>query len=108
LLGHDQGALLALAISLVLPDYLAGVIAICGCLPRISAWPLPDTDLMGMPYLLIYDEEDPELPRVQVLATADELRRKGGVPMLQPVTGARALGPGVARSTSNWLRRRNR
>jgi phospholipase/carboxylesterase len=106
LLGYDQGALLALAISLVLPDYLSGVVAVCGCLPSIAAWPLPETQLDGLPVLLIYDRGDPELPDELVLATADEVGKRGGVPTTREVPGARELKPDVSMTASEWLRRR--
>ena len=106
LLGHEQGALLGLAISLVLPDYLSGVVAICGCLPQIAAWPLPHIDLDGLPYLLIYDRGDIELPKDLVLATAKAIRERGGAPKLRAVTGARNLNPSVSKAVREWLRMR--
>jgi phospholipase/carboxylesterase len=105
LLGYDQGALLALAISLVIPDYLSGVVAICGCLPQIEVWPLPDRRLDGLPSLMIYDREDLALPAELVVATEAEFDKRGGVPTLRPVSGARKLNPMVVDVTSDWLRR---
>jgi phospholipase/carboxylesterase len=103
LLGYDQGAMLALAISLAVPDYLSGVIAICGCLPQIAGWPLPDRPMASLPVLLVYDPEDSELPADLVEATESELLKRSGVPTLRPVSGARELDPKVVAEVRNWL-----
>src|SRR5258708_5259256 len=103
LLGYDQGALMALAICLVVPDYLSGVVAICGCLPQIALWPLPDRVLESLPVLLVYDPEDSELPATLVETTEGELVRRGGVPTLSAVSGARELGSIVVTEVKRWL-----
>jgi phospholipase/carboxylesterase len=38
LLGRDQGAVVALMMAQIIPDWLSGIIAIGGCLPRIRGW----------------------------------------------------------------------
>jgi phospholipase/carboxylesterase len=106
LLGYDQGAVLALALSLVLPDYLAGVVAICGCLPEIAVWPLPDRPLNSLPVLLVYDHEDPELPAALVETTQTELVKRGGVPTASDISAARELGSGVSSEVTDWLQGR--
>lgn len=103
LLGYDQGALLALALSLVVPDYLAGVAAICGCLPQIAAWPLPDRPLDNLPVLLVYDPQDSKLPAELVEATGSELVKRGGVATLRAVSGARELDSRVLTEVRDWL-----
>jgi predicted esterase len=104
MLGYDQGALMALAICMVVPDYLSGVVAICGCLPQIALWPLPDRSLDSLPVLLVYDHEDSELPAELVETTGAELLKRGGVPTLSAVSGARGLGSAVLAEVKDWLR----
>lgn len=55
-LGIDQGAVLALGLCGVLPDYLAGVAAIGGHVPKIKGWTPPYEDLVRLPSLLIGDD----------------------------------------------------
>jgi predicted esterase len=106
LLGYDQGALLALALSLVVPDYLAGVVAICGCMPDISVWPLPERSLDGLAALLVYDPNDADLPTELVRLAGDELTKRGGTPTLCAVSGARKLDPTVFEVVGDWMRTR--
>jgi phospholipase/carboxylesterase len=103
LLGYDQGALMALSICMVVPDYLSGVVAISGCLPQIALWPLPDRSLDSLPVLLVYDPEDSQLPAELVETTGDELVKRGGVPTLSAVVGARELGSTVLVEVKHWL-----
>jgi phospholipase/carboxylesterase len=105
LMGFGQGGLLALTIGSIVPDYLAGVVAICGSLPNEATWPIPDRALEGLPFLLIYDGNDPHLPEELVVATGSELLKRGGSPTLSPVSGARMLEPEVFKVTSEWFER---
>jgi phospholipase/carboxylesterase len=104
LLGYDQGALLALSLALVVPDYLSGVVAICGCLPELAVWPLPDRSLDGLGALVVSDPEDAGLPAHLVSQSANELSRRGGVPTMVAVSGARELGPVVSKVVGDWMR----
>ena len=106
LLGYDQGALMALAIGMVVPDYLSGVVAICGCLPQIALWPVPDGSLDNLPVLLVYDPEDSELPAELVEKTAAEIEKRGGLSTLRVASGARELGSTVSAEVKDWLRGR--
>jgi predicted esterase len=54
--GIDQGAVLALGLCGVVPDYLAGVAAIGGYVPKIKGWTPPYEDFTGLPALLIRDD----------------------------------------------------
>jgi predicted esterase len=54
--GIDQGAVLALGLCGVVPDYLVGVAAIGGNVPKIKGWTPPFADFMGLPALLIRDD----------------------------------------------------
>jgi predicted esterase len=55
ILGIDQGATLALALAGVVTEFVSGVIAIGGCVPRIKGWSPPVEDLQRLPILLISD-----------------------------------------------------
>ena len=57
-LGYDQGAVLAVTLGCVCPQFLTGVIAVCGCWPCIHGWSLPQQDLAGLPVLLVNDPID--------------------------------------------------
>jgi phospholipase/carboxylesterase len=103
LAGYDQGALMALSLGLVVPDYLSGIVSICGSLPRIAMWPLPERLLDGLPALLVYDPEDGELPAKLVEETASELAKRGGVPTLRAVSRARELDSRVLAEVIDWL-----
>src|SRR5258708_26587247 len=67
LVGFDQGAVLALALATVVPDYLSGVVAICGCVPEIAGWPLPEGALDALQIQLVYDPQGLGLPAGAVL-----------------------------------------
>jgi predicted esterase len=56
ILGIDQGALLALGLCGVMPDYLAGVAAIGGLVPKIKGWTPPYEDFARLPVFLIRDD----------------------------------------------------
>ena len=58
LLGVGQGAVLALATAKVMPDYLGGVIAIAGYLPRFPGLKLPIDELDQLPILMINGPQD--------------------------------------------------
>lgn len=103
LLGYDQGALLSLSLSMVVPDYLAGVAAICGCLPGIANWPLPDRNLERLPVLLIYDPNDAKLQPELVEAAAAELLKREGEATLRAISGARDLDSRVLTEVTDWL-----
>jgi predicted esterase len=54
-LGFEQGASLALALAGVVPDFLSGVVAIGGVMPRIKGWSFPVENLGGLPVLQVSD-----------------------------------------------------
>jgi predicted esterase len=55
LLGVEQGAVMAIASALAVPDMLSGVIAIDGALPVVPGWNPPLAPLSGLPVLMIGD-----------------------------------------------------
>lgn len=66
LLGFSQGAAMCYALSLAMPDQIAGVIALAGFMPESTDKPLqPDIEVSGLPkngYLILHGLEDERLP----------------------------------------------
>ncbi|WBX85782.1 alpha/beta hydrolase [Sphingosinicella microcystinivorans] len=54
LAGWGQGAILAITLAGVIPEFLDGVYAVDGFLPSISGWSLPSSDLGRLPIALAY------------------------------------------------------
>jgi predicted esterase len=100
-LGIDQGAMLALGLCGVMPDYLAGVAAIGGHVPRIKGWTPPYKDFVRLPSLLIRDdvttqESDAVIQQeMQDCNAAVTLCRVGGV-QKSPLLAAESLRPWMA------------
>jgi phospholipase/carboxylesterase len=102
LLGIDQGAVLALGLCGVVPDYLAGVAAIGGYLPRIKGWTPPYRDFANMPLLLIVDgantqasnsELQHELEQRDAFVTVSNVSGVSQEPLLARVSLQRWLAP---------------
>ncbi len=53
LLGIEQGAIMAIAAALAVPDLLSGVIAIEGRYPVVPGWEPPLAPMNGLPVLLV-------------------------------------------------------
>lgn len=105
LLGVDQGAIMAIAAGLVVPDLLSGVIAIRGSLPLIPGWEPPLAPLAGLPVLLL-DAADasPAAPRVlHGDALVDQLAAWDADVTRVVVAADRAPGDAIA----PWLRGRS-
>jgi predicted esterase len=73
LVGDEQGAVLALAMALVRPELLSGVVALRGCLPVVDGWEPPRLPLDGLPVLLASDPDDPAVPEDRLAATEEAL-----------------------------------
>src|SRR5207244_613972 len=78
LLGREQGALVALTMATIIPDWLAGVVGIGGYLPVIRGWSPPVETLIGLPVLLVHDPQANNAQTV-VETTAAEMRKRHGV-----------------------------
>jgi predicted esterase len=103
LLGFDQGAVLALATTEIIPDYLTGVIAICGYLPELPGWEPPIQELDHLPMLLVIDPEDETLPEPLVRQTHQRLSDEGAAVTTTEVRSARELGSPVKLVLDQWL-----
>lgn len=71
LLGVEQGAIMALATALAVPDLLSGVIAIQGRFPLVSGWEPPLAPVDHLPILIV----DPPagVPAAERMLTGDAL-----------------------------------
>lgn len=107
LLGFDQGAVLALATTEVIPDHLAGVIAICGYLPEIPGWQPPISELAGLPVLLIVDPDDKDPPSSLTIRSRQHLLDEGAEVETVEVAGARSLDPALKLVLGTWLNTRD-
>lgn len=104
LLGFDLGAVLALALTGVVPDYLSGVAAACGYMPIIPGWTPPIEQLEGLPILLVCDPgQDESLPRELIDQTAQQLARRGASLAVESLPGAASLGADLAVLIRSWL-----
>jgi predicted esterase len=102
LLGCEQGAVLALAAAEVVPERLAGIMAVCGYLPDIAGWDPPATELNGLPVLLVHEPGD-ELAE----PTRQRLVQKGATVETVAVENAMTLGTEVEDALATWLRTRS-
>jgi predicted esterase len=103
LLGYEQGAVLALAAAAVIPDLLAGVMAVCGALPEIREWEPPYAEVSDLPVLLISDPADPTITAEQAQHSAVTLQEWGMVVTHQEIAAARRLGPLVSDTLRAWF-----
>ena len=103
LLGVDQGAVLALSLAAVVPDLIAGAMAIRGCLPTFSDPTLLEPVASALPILLVADPDDSALPPAEVEAIAKRFAALGATVATTWMAGARDLGPGVTDALRLWL-----
>jgi pimeloyl-ACP methyl ester carboxylesterase len=98
LLGHGQGGALALALALVIPDYLSGIISINGVLPAFSEWS-PYTDADALPVLMVTDTTAEPSSETETALVSAGCRVVAGT-----ATDTALLGPSVSKVISDWLR----
>jgi predicted esterase len=84
LVGIEQGAVMALATALAVPDLISGVIAVDGALPVVPGWEPPLAPLDGLPVLILGDlaasSDAPVLRREELARQLDDW---GGVASYQ-------------------------
>jgi pimeloyl-ACP methyl ester carboxylesterase len=101
LVGHGQGGVLALALALLVPERLAGVVALDAALPQVPGWELPPTALEGLPVMLLPGEQE----RAAIDRTRGELIRAGARLTVAPATEeAAVLGPALDDAIADWWR----
>jgi pimeloyl-ACP methyl ester carboxylesterase len=99
LIGHGQGAELALALALLVPDRLAGVAAVGAAIPQVAGWERPDCTAGGLPVLLVPGRGDD----VAAARTRDELAAIGAHVVTTPAAGAaETLEPSLDAVVARW------
>lgn len=99
LVGHGQGGELALALAALMPELLAGVVALDAALPEVHGWERPATDAAGLPVLL--------LPAAQAGAETERTRAEltaigARVTALASSEEAATLGPALDATIAGW------
>jgi len=103
LVGYEQGAILAATLAMVVPELLAGVVAISGYVPDIPGWSAPVDDLQGLPVLLVHDAADPTLPLALVERTAAGLTARKAAVEMRDIAGAGRDPLAAADLTRDWI-----
>ena len=101
--GYEQGAVLAATLAMVVPELLAGVVAISGYVPDIPGWSAPVDDLQGLPVLLVHDPADPALPLELVERTAAGLTARKAAVEMRDIAGAGRDPLAAADLTRDWI-----
>ena len=101
--GYEQGAVLAATLAMVVPELLAGVVAISGYVPDIPGWSAPVDDLQGLPVLLVHDPADPALPLELVERTAAGLTARKAAVETRAIAGAGRDPLAAADLTRDWI-----
>jgi predicted esterase len=104
LLGYDQGAVVALLLSTVIPEYLAGVIAIRGYLPDLHRMPIDAQPMHDLPVLLIRDPTVEAFTGSFTEEAARQLATLGARVRAHDVPGAYALDQRLVPALTTWLR----
>jgi len=103
LVGYEQGAVLAATLAMVVPELLAGVVAISGYSPEIPGWSAPVDDLRGLPVLLVHDPGDPAMPLELVERTAAGLTVRHASVEVRQVPGVGRDPLAAADVTRDWM-----
>ena len=103
LVGYEQGAVLAATLAMVVPELLAGIVAISGYVPDIPGWSPPVEDLQGLPVLLVHDPGDPAMPLELVERTAGRLTARQAAVEVREVAGAGRDPLAAADLTRDWI-----
>jgi phospholipase/carboxylesterase len=108
LLGYEQGAVLALAATEVIPERLVGVVALGGYVPEIEGWEPPARELDGLPILLVDDTSDETIPAGLLERTRERLTREGASVEALAIAEGSTLGPRIEDAVEEWLRKATR
>ncbi len=103
LVGFEQGAVVAVTMATIVPDWLAGVVAIGGHLPEIRGWSPPAEQLDGLPFLLLHDPEGSPHAIAEDLRTVQNLRARGATVTSAPVPGVDRDPLRATESIRAWL-----
>ncbi len=101
LVGHGQGGELALALAAIVPELLAGVVALDAALPQVHGWERPECSAAGLPVLLLPAAQTAE----EVERSRAELAAIGArATAVAPREEAAALGPALDDVIASWWR----
>jgi pimeloyl-ACP methyl ester carboxylesterase len=99
LVGHGQGGELALALAAIVPELLAGVVALDAALPVVPGWERPACAAGGLPVLLLPGAQEPgEIERTRAELTAVGAR----VTAVGAREEAVALGAALDATIASW------
>ncbi len=109
LLGFSQGAAMGYALSLAMPDQIAGVIALAGFMPESKDKPLPpDIEVSGLPkngYLILHGLADERLPIEYARKAASTLRTIGAKVEYHEYPFGHKISPQEMKDIEEWLKR---
>jgi len=88
LLGHDQGAVLAVTLAGFVPEYLCGVAVIAGYLPKIQGCSCSPRRMHDLPLLFIHDPDSVESPAQLVRESAKLFAERAASVELVEIAGA--------------------
>ena len=103
LVGYEQWAVLAATLAMVVPELLAGVVAINGYLPDIPGWTPPVEDVQGLPVLLVHDPADPAVPVDLIERTAVALTERHAAVEQRAVASTGSDPLAAADLTRDWI-----
>jgi phospholipase/carboxylesterase len=105
LLGYDQGAVLAVTIAGLVPEYLCGVAVIAGYLPKIQGCPCSPRHMHALPLLFIHDPDSVESPAQLVRESAGLFAERAGSVELVEIAGAHQNPLSAADPLQSWFYR---
>jgi phospholipase/carboxylesterase len=104
LLGHSQGAALALCVALTEPERLAGVAAMSGrVIPEILPRAAGRERMRGLPVLLAHGVDDPIVPVVHARAARDILSARGVRMEYHEYDAGHTVPPEMLADVNAWL-----
>ena len=109
LLGFSQGAAMCYALSLAMPDQIAGVIALAGFMPESTDKPLPpDIEVSGLPqngYLILHGLEDERLPIEYARTAQSTLQSIGAQVEHHEYPIGHKISPQGMKDIEQWLKK---
>jgi phospholipase/carboxylesterase len=104
LAGFSQGAMLAEAIALTVPQRVAGVVGMSGRIPgEVQAQAAPAEALTGLPILVVHGTQDPLLPIENGRASQAFLSKLPVALTYREFPMAHQISPDSLRTVTGWL-----
>jgi predicted esterase len=102
-IGYGQGALLALTLAGMVPEYVKGVVATDGYLPKTRDWSVLSADMLGMPILLLCDRLGPPELRNRIDRSAHELSGKNASVSIEEISELQRDISAASCVLKNWF-----